>query len=111
MRIAILMITLLISVSGLTYAEMDQSCYNRCAAQSQYKTANDLAYCEMKCSGNEEAYPKQQLELQKQQIDLQKQTLDIQKQSLELQKQQIELLKQQQEQLRQQTKQTEEIKP
>lgn len=107
MKIAILMITLLISFAGLSYAELDQSCYDRCTAQSKYKTAGDLSYCQTKCSGNEEAYPKQQLQLQQQQIDLQKQTLDVQKQSLELQKQQIELLRQQQEQLKQQTKQAE----
>lgn len=96
MKKMILTAAILIFFAGIGYAGIDKACYERCAAQSTFKTAEGLAYCETQCSGKDEEYPQLQLNILKQQLEIQKQTLEIQKQQLELQRQTNEILSSQQ---------------
>ncbi len=96
MRTIILIAIILISWAGLCDAQLDQECFDRCIAQSAFKTDANSAYCTQKCSGNQVEYPKMQLEVLKQQLEIQKESLEVQKQQLELQKELQEKLLQQQ---------------
>lgn len=96
MKQFLLTLFLLVLFAGVCYAGIDKACYDRCAAQSTFKTAESLAYCETQCSGKDEEYPQLQLNILKQQLEIQKQTLEIQKQQLELQRQTNEILSSQQ---------------